>query len=148
MSLPVDKQNWTDLLAWMCSNLLHNVSLDKKNVKWWSHVIFFTISCHNASKDAWAYSIATYIRHQKDAMLVFAEWCHRKHRARRNNRYTSDLRQSEQNYLSQSCGDKGHFASKCSKPYVLYVINYYERGVSKYLHGLPGVKVLEKDYHL
>ena len=60
LSLPVDKRNWSDLLSCTCSNLLHIISLIKYKVKWWSHVVFFAISCHNSSEDVWAYSSATH----------------------------------------------------------------------------------------
>ena len=81
---------------------------------------------------------------QMEAKPVFPERCHRKRGARKKNRYTSDLTQGAQNYSCKLCGDEGHYASKCSKPQVSYVIKEYERGISKYLHGLHAVKVLQK----
>ena len=42
-------------------------------------------------------------------------------------RYTSDLTLGAQNYSCKLCGDKGHYATKCSKPQVSYVIIEYER---------------------
>ena len=85
---------------------------------------------------------------QMEAMPVFPEQCHRKCGARKRNKYTSELTQGAQNYLCKLCGDEGHYASKCSKPQVLYVINEYESCISKYLHGLHGVKVLQMELHL
>jgi hypothetical protein len=83
-----------------------------------------------------------------EAKPVFPERCHRKCGAKKKNRYTSDLTQGAQNYLCKLCGDKGHYASKCSKPQVSYVIIEYERGGSKYLHGLHGVKILQMESDL
>ena len=85
---------------------------------------------------------------QMEAKPVFPERCHRKRGERKKNRYTSDLTQGAQNYSCKLCGDEGHYASKCSKPQVSYVINEYESFVSKYLHGLHGVKVLQMESDL
>ena len=48
--------------------------------------------------------------HWMEANPVFSEQCHRKCRARKKNRYTSDLTQGAQNYLCKLCGDQGHYA--------------------------------------
>jgi hypothetical protein len=83
-----------------------------------------------------------------EANPVFPAQCHRKCRTRKKNKYTLDLTQGAQNYLCKLCGDEGHYASKCSKPQVSCAINEYERGISKYLHGLHGVNVLQMESDL
>jgi hypothetical protein len=60
---------------------------------------------------------------------------------KKKNKYTSEWTQGAQNYLCKLCGDKGNYASKCSKPQLLYVTNEYERVASKYLHVLHSVEV-------
>ena len=118
-------------------------------VNWWSHMVFFAISFHNSPEYVWAYSSATYLLViEWRAKLVFPEQCHRKCRARKNNRYTSEWTKGIQNYLCKLCGDKGNYASKCSKQQVLYfVTNECERALSKYLCGLHGVKVKQTESH-
>ena len=52
----------------------------------------------------------------------------------------SDLTQGAQKYDCKLCGDKGNYVSKCRKPQVSSVFMEYEKGTSKYLHGLQYLK--------
>ena len=55
---------------------------------------------------------------------------------------TSDLTQGAQKYDCKLFGDKGNYVSKFRKPQVSSVIMEYEKGTSKYLHGLQDFKSL------
>ena len=77
-----------------------------------------------------------------DATLVFPERHHRKRGARKKSRYKSDSTKGAPKYNCRLCGEKCHYASNCGKPQVSSVIMEYEKGASKYLHGLHVVKVV------
>ena len=116
LSLSLDTKDWTDFLPWTCSNILHNISLDKKNFKWWSHVVFCDFSCCNTLEDVWAYPSATYcywLNVGKDG----CSWAMSQEMgSKKKKRYLSDLTQESQKYPCKVCGDRGHYASTCRKP--------------------------------
>ena len=116
LSLSLDTKDWTDFLPWTCSNILHNISLDKKNFKWWSHVVFCDFSCCNTLEDVWAYPSATYC-YWLNVGKAGCSWAMSQEMgSKKKKRYLSDLTQESQKYPCKVCGDQGHYASTCRKP--------------------------------
>jgi hypothetical protein len=82
LSLQVVKSDLTDLLPWTCSNLLHNVNLDKLMSN--DDPMWYSLPYHVTTLQKMYGTIPELpsTSEQMLAKLVFPEQCHRKHGAR------------------------------------------------------------------